>query len=93
MIPHHVKLSGGFPNSPPLEGFWAMKMSELTNVQGPAAERMRYADTETTWSWDSHCVSVNNIYRLVFAFNSDKVINIFYQYNMILPDDLYPRVG
>ena len=53
----------------------------------------RYADTETTWSWDSHCVSVNNIYRLVFAFNSDKVINIFYQYNMILPDDLYPRVG
>ena len=21
MIPHHVKLSGGFPNSPPLEGF------------------------------------------------------------------------
>ena len=82
-----------FQTAPRWKGFWAMKMSELTNVQGPAAERMRYADTETTWSWDSHCVSVNNIYRLVFAFNSDKVINIFYQYNMILPDDLYPRVG
>ena len=56
-----------------------MKMSELTNVQGPAAERMQYADTETTWSWDSHCVSVIKIHRLGFAFNTDQVINIFYE--------------